>query len=135
MKGAIQIKSEFTFSLNTKLKPHEIGQKGKKNVPDSASSPVLFFRLLSLVYTLVKGEDDEEDRAWVESSWAWHDDFAVQVFVFWECKEQLLQMYPLLRATWDFDELAPPLALDLWAELWTTVEKDKRRDYNAATLE
>lgn len=59
-------------------------------------SPVLFLWLLSLVYILVKGEDEEE-RASVESSAAWDDDeddehCVIREFIFCECKEQSLQM-------------------------------------------
>ena len=64
-------------------------------VPLDSLSPVLFLRLLSLEYILVKVKDEEEGLS-VEASVDWDDDSGddrvISESVSWECKEQSLQM-------------------------------------------
>lgn len=49
----------------------------------------------------------------------WDDDdvdCVMKVSLFWEWKEQSLQMYPLVREEWDLDALVSPLTPEVWSE-------------------
>lgn len=97
----------------------------------NSSSPVFFLWLLSLEYILVKGDDEDEERMSEEACASWDDDdvdWVMKESIFWEWKEQSLQMYPLVAEELDFD--VSPLTPDLWSAQILLPEAEQHTQLN-----